>query len=693
MYPEREPLHRLDQEVLKSKTVSSLSRWSDQIWRFPVDTAGHRHATANWDFELPGGSSTDDCWQPLIDLGKRLLWSIYQNNDGRGTKPLGINEFASSIRYLLQWMAWNDFNDFSEIDEHAASEFVRNVVHEKVNTDSDGISVDSLARLIGILPKIYEQSNEFCDVPGALMARHPFQGRSAYVIARQFCSKESMAIPAVPDEVFVPVVMKAYEWLEAPARDIIRLSTLHEEVRIQYLAAPSSSYTWHMNRLLGRFEFNDLSPMAEPWRQPLIVSSNDRNAAATDDAGQANGATRQLRALIQDLRSACVITLQSGTGMRVSEIAGLQAEPSFEGEWPGCVEVRKSFTGMNELFYIKGRLFKTTEKWVDTEWLAGSRPSGSAYLPPPIKAIVILDTLFRPWRERFDLSDLILSLGATGGLPREHATPNGILCDTLNRGQKLFVRDHVKLPHQWEDWNLTTHQWRKAFAEYMVRSEGSLIDAVSDHFKHMSVAVTEQGYLGNDPILAGVVDDAASREASRLLFEAVNGRTLVAGKMADIVEERKQSISLLFGSEGSDDDKIDRMTALLKEEGVRSWPAEWGDCLFREETARCHFQLKGRFDLTAHRPERSQRCASVCCLCANLMISPAHKDFWFARYEANRASFRENSAFGDRISAAVAADRVRTSAMVLRKLGIVVESLESSEESRLGIGARPEELS
>src|SRR5690606_6708498 len=120
-------------EDVAGRRVSSLSFWADSAWRFPVYTAGHgSHATVNWDFEMPGGSSMDPCWADLLDLGRRFIWSLCCNNQrGKRPKPLALPEFARCTRHLLQWMAWNDYANFSELDPSAAADYTQCIADEK----------------------------------------------------------------------------------------------------------------------------------------------------------------------------------------------------------------------------------------------------------------------------------------------------------------------------------------------------------------------------------------------------------------------------------------------------------------------------------------------------------------------------------------------------------------------------------
>jgi hypothetical protein len=228
------------------------------------------------------------------------------------------------------------------------------------------------------------------------------------------------------------------------------------------------------------------------------------------------------------------------------------------------------------------------------------------------------------------------------------------------------------VPREYLGWNLTTHQWRKSFAIYMVRSDARLLPAVRDHFKHMSVAMTERGYLGHDVEMLGMLDDEATYAAAQFLFDAMNGRP-AAGKMMDTIEQNEATIRELIGQEGTDEEKVDLLAMTLKDDDVRVWKSDWGNCFFRSELARCHYLAKGgKFDLSARRPHYAQRRPGVCCDCANLLVFSDDVDFWEARYKSNLAVLEANRAAGERAAAAVAEDRVRSSAAILRRLGISV---------------------
>ncbi len=72
---------------------------------------------------------------------------------------------------------------------------------------------------------------------------------------------------------------------------------------------------------------------------------------------------------------------------------------------------------------------------------------------------------------------------------------------------------------------------------YVIRTDSRMLPAVSQHFKHVSLAMTEQGYLGDDVELLGVMEDTATRETARMLCELATGKTVAGGKMVQMIRE------------------------------------------------------------------------------------------------------------------------------------------------------------
>ncbi len=147
--------------------------------------------------------------------------------------------------------------------------------------------------------------------------------------------------------------------------------------------------------------------------------------------------------------------------------------------------------------------------------------------------------------ERFGTNALIVSLGSGRGFPVTAPESFDIRSKSIRDGQNDFLRSHVSVPGSYSDWRLSTHQFRKSFAQDVVRIDDTLIPAVRDHFKHTSDFVLESAYLGTDPRLMGLINDVATREAARLIVGTLFEGQPLAGKMADLIKSRR-NISLKY---------------------------------------------------------------------------------------------------------------------------------------------------
>jgi hypothetical protein len=380
------------------------------------------------------------------------------------------------------------------------------------------------------------------------------------------------------------------------------------------------------------------------------------------------GDVQQLRNLIHDLRDCCVIAIQAFVGMRISEVCGLQAAPRHPTTGlPACVDIRSSLSGLHDVFYITGQLYKTTAQWEPATWVAGSRPKDSDYLPPPIAALTILEELYRPWRELMGSNDLIVGFRWPTGLPTRAADLRPMTSVALAQGQRAWITQYVEMPASAKTWHVTTHQWRKSFALYMVRTDSRLLQAVRQHFKHVSLAMTEQGYLGNDADLLGIMDDTLLQETARILFEITTGQTRVGGKLATVIAERRAQIQQHL--DGLDTQAQRReIEHLVRSTDMRVYACDWGWCLFRPETARCTTHV-GRFKMQARRPDLAQRYPAVCCECANLAVTPDHAAFWRDRLATYETAIRQYHEMGHVGVAAVYRERADQSRAILKMMG------------------------
>jgi hypothetical protein len=300
--------------------------------------------------------------------------------------------------------------------------------------------------------------------------------------------------------------------------------------------------------------------------------------------------------------------------------------------------------------------------------VAGCRPKDSDVLPPSIAALTILEELYRPWRALMGSNDLIVGFRWPTGLPKQAADLRPITSGALAQGQRAWIAKYVELPASAKDWHVTTHQWRKSFALYMVRTDSRLLQAVRQHFKHVSLAMTEQGYLGNDAELLGIMDDTLLQETARILFEVTTGQTRVGGKLPTVIAERRAQIQQhLHGLDAQAQRR--EIEHLVRSTDMRVYACDWGWCLFRLETARCTAHL-GLFKMQARRPDLAQRHPAVCCQCANLAVTPEHAAFWRERLAKYATATRQYQEMGHAGVAAVYRERADQSRAILKMVGV-----------------------
>lgn len=690
---ESRPLaHPLTFSDLEKQRVTARSVWSDRVWVFMNRGGGRKDVVLNWDFEIWGNErALSEDWAPLTEQARHMLWALWAyKSDGVSLNPGTLVQEFGAITFLLRWMAETDHYSFSDISPESGSQYFSHI--QKVYPPSK-FSCETIRYFIDVLEKIFNHKDALKDVPGAVMAAHPYGGILARKLMRTRYRRSGGSYEPLDDQIFLEVTHVASNWLEAPARDVLRLVDIYSKwhgvgsvnggrghsVMIDDAEQPAES-------ALLNFQFNDGGQLAEPWRFPLVPEVMFYDWTYETYIRPTEGrrlrtrwnAYAQLLRLIETLASACTIIIQASTGIRLSELCGLPSTPVKAG-FPSCVETRLSEDGLTELFFLRGYLFKKSGPSLPAEWLAGSRPLGTDFVPISIQAVVILDQLFKPWREELNSQDLLIWLKPTNNLKSTKAgTISGVAVRTA---QKEFIAREVKLDEKHGAyWNIGTHQWRKTFALFAVRVDEIVIPILADHFKHLSIATLEQRYIGNDPEMLGIRRDIASRELARILSRFLDGGVRFAGRMGKTLAEQAERIERSLPPRDQPEKRHKALLKLAAGSGVGIWPSDWGKCLFRAEKARCHEAATGSMNLAADSPHYGARRPGLCSGCANLMIGPEHKVYWQNRHRENLDIYKQNQIAGDLATVRISAERAKVSENILRKLGLEIETVMESAE-------------
>ena len=188
------------------------------------------------------------------------------------------------------------------------------------------------------------------------------------------------------------------------------------------------------------------------------------------------------------LRDSCIFWLLLTTGMRIHEVLGIK-----RGAYRS--ETREDAT----YYYIETESKKTHTGLA--EWIAPEIAT---------KAIDILSCLSAPLQAQVERDiDKAKANNDHKEVYRLQEISNHV-CLTKNRLNKnaitllsgVAITEH-RLPNLCKqigsDWNLSSHQFRRSFANYAVHSELGDLRALKDHFKHWSITMTAL-YAFNDDL-------------------------------------------------------------------------------------------------------------------------------------------------------------------------------------------------
>ncbi len=653
--------------------ISEFSYFCDEVWRFDSDLAGRRALSVNWRLHVPPDTWADPRFQNLLLDAKRLFFAIIFEDNPR---PGSISEFGPRLRTLIIWMYNRSYWTFASLNGASLEEYYGHICGQFLDDDVITVTNDTIEKYVGSFYLLANKRAAFEAIPRIQVGAgvtHWLSTRGSNV---RKGTKPLGKIPALPDEVFNPLMQQAITWVDVYSKDILELQNIEMEAYGRTISWKSKNYTSYINRQLVGYKFTRHGP--QPWR-PDIAPQEWRETQ--DESGLHKVVVkpvRLLRHLVVDLIASCSIVILGFIGMRVSELLGLLVSSELKAGLPSCVTVRTSTDGVYDVFYIRGRIYKGEKLRgkQEGEWVAGVRPVGSTYLPEAIRALVVLFRLTSHWRSLYESEDLFIYPTSANGLPRNRAGLAPIVSERLAIIQRAFLQKCGGVAARYSDWRLTTHQFRKKFAQDIVRCDSEAPAAVREHFKHVSMLVLDGAYLWTDGDLKQTIDDLAVRDAAAEIMDIIDDVRPVAGRMPELIKKASPELQRLAPKSLPKEGRLDRLSNLAKTEGLRAWPCQFGTCVFRSETARCHFAGSGAYDFTADRPLASERCADRCAECFNLSISQRHKDFWITRYRENRMVWNKCREDNTVSWALLARRRMDRAASVLAKLQIDVEEIE-----------------
>ncbi len=653
---------------------SSTTAWEDETWTKQNSTHGASKSvsTLKWRFQILNGENfIDPEFDDIRFACKALVWTLFNDRrTGKNLKPGSLGQVSVGIRYLTEAMVDKGVCSFDGI----TPEFVDSMLTDRANQiiDQEGdeaLTEGRLIKLVSVCAYMWEQWSALKDFDVTGPPMDPLRGETAQCVAQNLARTSRGHIPAFSNHESLPILHAAWRMLTSCFEDVQKIQNIYlsEADRLIFQSGSTknrdSSYR-AIREALESFEFKCIDGASEPWRAPLLnVTRNSHRKS-----GIHIGPHAQLRRLIMDVSSAAHIIVQGTTGMRTSEICGLKN--GWCDGLPACINIEQSIDGMLELFYISGSVSKDEIAPQATRWVVGCRPSGSNYLPAPVEALIAVQKLFEPWYQLSNLQNVFLSFTNRRGIPYMRSSISPIQGSQVARAQKEFiftyVNNQVRDDGRFDIDTYRPHRWRKTFAFFIFRTDPSLLRAISTHFKHLSVAMTEQGYIGTDQFLLEDIDNARQNLANDFFAESIGGQRQVFGPFSKHIEKLKQSA--LENPETAEEERL-RLADHLSEHDIRVDYSPHGKCMMSlfPEQARCR-EVLGDNSWSSRSPSFAVREPDVCLSCKCFAVDHEHREYWQERMVTSTEAY-ESLVKSEPNAAQIFNMRAKKARAILKALG------------------------
>jgi hypothetical protein len=706
--------HNITTAQLSDFFVTDSCKFSDDRWYLPNPTPGatKTKSTIEWRMYLFDGSRlTDEQNAPYLQWCRKLVATlIFAPADGIPMSPGSLGGIQVSVKWLVSWMIQNAYRLPHELTPKAVAQYISDLpgmIIEK--QDDETISESTVYRALNLLLQLWRQRHVLENLGIAPIPRDPFFVQGAKGIAQRIATKPGGWIKPLPDEVAIPLFNKAAWFLGTPADDILRLLEIvwdaksgHEQTcRVgrggqEKLQLPSQSKDARLLRqqaFLDDFSFGVPPGEPEPWHVPL-------DAYYELSAGQLR--TYRVRQLFDAVRDACVITIQGTSGMRISELIGIKAGIDPATRLPSGVRVEDSVTGLYEWFIIRTDLSKTESTPRGVDWILGMRPKGSSEVPPAVHALEVLNKMYAPWRKSSKTNRLLLQANVGITLPLRDTVLGSIVSDKLRESMKRFIErwiDYSSLPdesaHKTEDQDLvrwreskgsifSSHMLRKSWANFTLAVDSRLLPAIQMQFHHLSLAMTEGGYIGRNPLLLEALDSMSRQQRNLTIYEMVTGKKMLAGRMGEQIEEAtrglRKEIKGLPTSQA-----WEKVITFCEENHLRIFFSPHGKCCPTQTTEmRCQ-NSAGVVEWLRQEPNYTNREPSLCAGCACFVLDARHQSFWEGRYLENWISYRRALTAGQSGHFRVVKERAEQAGKLLKKLGVDIKILDEKIDRELKV--------
>lgn len=690
--------------------VSSHSRWEDPRWTFDNLTPGVRayYSAVIWDKPMPNGRTLlAPEYAPLLEELRRFVWSCYIDpRNANALSPSSLRPFGRGLNCLTGWMTENNYCSLEELDQRASERYLESLLsmiqgrlerHELQSLDDEGSDFEAdegvhaswIAERLMPWSWLWKQRSALKDAGIELLrSGEPFGGKSVGRIARETATRLNRVIPPLPDVIACEVLNAAHRFLDVASDDLIRMSNEVFQVRKRYSAHSKEYGSALLTKHIRTTRFSIPDGCSEPWHAPL---KNYKHP------------TKKLRSLIDELVGAVSIVIQSETGMRVSEVLSLRAGLRLDSGMPECVSTRSSRSGMLELYYLQGKTSKMHVNPENVEWLLAARPRGGDVVPSVVRAIEVAHLVLAPWREMSNdkkvREALFLNWGLSTGFPYSGEEITAMDSKSLTFRQRSFAAARVEWSRIDDEGDpvilryklskgmcIVTHQWRKNYARFVFQVNPKMIPAVARQYKHLSLAMTEQAYIGTDIELIRDVANENLNLVVDLFMKRLRGGKKYEGRLARLIDKYEAELAKFVDGKSEQEGR----------ESIRTWCMNrnlkiffhgYGSCIpgIAPLEAECHKRAK-----TIHwandRPHFANRQPSTCTGCFLFLAGPETLQYWSERYVKNMIAWESAKDQGTEAQLYVAKARAEQSANYLKFWGEELPRIEFDNCERGGNG-------
>lgn len=452
--------------VSPDTAVSTQSVFSNALWKMSslVSTPGISESDKTWDFrDVPGypyGFSL-----AMAEYAYARLYNAVATHD-RESEWLTLHNELYILKSFSKYCASQGRQGFYEVDNNLLERYLDYTMYVECKTD------DRIYNIFRIIYRLWEYSSRIT-MP---LTNMPFDRP----LNKMFTHKKDRVdtenrTPPIPEPIYTAIMRAALDYVLEYSHVILD--------------------TWEQLHILWHSEIAHLhlSESMKTKRFTIVAKKlmKDVNSGWLKKPIQTYG---DLYVELQQLRTACTLTILAYSGIRTTELLSLTA---------GCYIKDFSVDGQS-IYYINTILHKHTGNGRKDTWVV---------IEEVVNAIKIIEALTRKIRDAANDQRLMLTDGSNNSFSvNKNFTGRTFTEFTMTSivYQLNSFRDHCNInldrapipewPNEFgvsEPWAFNARQFRRTLARFIARQPFGVIAGMLQ-YKHVEVAIF-QGYAGEEP--------------------------------------------------------------------------------------------------------------------------------------------------------------------------------------------------